>query len=141
MGKVSLLRRLGACIYDAFLAFSFAFFMGLIYIAIFGIESTQYNHKNLVFYQFYQSFFILFYFIFPWFKSGQTLGMKVWKIRLISKNNKQITFMQCLIRFFSAIISWALFGLGFLYALINAKNLTLHDKLSKSYLIYENSVK
>jgi uncharacterized RDD family membrane protein YckC len=141
MGKVSLLRRLGACIYDAFLAFSFAFFMGLIYIAIFGIESTQYNHKNLVFYQFYQSFFILFYFIFPWFKSGQTLGMKVWKIRLISKNNKQITFMQCLIRFFSAIVSWALFGLGFLYALINAKNLTLHDKLSKSYLIYENSVK
>jgi uncharacterized RDD family membrane protein YckC len=141
MNEVSLLRRFGACSYDAFLAFSFAFFMGLIYIAIFGVDSTQYNHKGLIFYQFYQSFFVLFYFIFPWFKSGQTLGMKVWKVRLISQDNKQITFVQCLVRFFSAIISWSLLGLGFFYALINTKGLTLHDKLSNSYLIKENSVK
>lgn len=141
MNNASLLRRLGACFYDAFLAFSFAFFMGLIYSAIFGIENIQINNQHLIFYQLYQLTCILFYFIFSWFKSGQTLGMKVWQIRLISNNNNKITLQQCFIRFFASLLSWALLGLGFLYALINAKHLTLHDKLSNSFLRYEPNKK
>ena len=137
MNNTSLLRRLGACFYDAFLAFSLLFFMGLIYNAIFGVENIQINNKHLIFYQLYQFIFLLFYFIFPWFKSGQTLGMKAWHIRLISNDNNKITLLQCFIRFFAGLLSWALFGLGFLYALINQKKLTLHDKLSNSFLLYE----
>ncbi len=136
MNNATLLRRLGACFYDAFLAFSLVFFMGLIYSAIFGVENIQVNNKHLIFYQLYQLTFLLFYFIFPWFKSGQTLGMKVWHIRLISNNNKEITLSQCFIRFFTSLISWGLLGLGFLVALMNSKHLTLHDKLSNSFLLY-----
>lgn len=75
------------------------------------------------------------FFIGFWLRGGQTLGMRAWRIRLISSDGAPITFRQAVIRYLSAILSWALLGLGFLWSLLDPERRTWHDRLSKTRLI------
>ena len=81
------------------------------------------------------TFTYLSFFCYFWIKTGQTLGMAAWKIKLITSNNKKITLYQCLLRIFFAIISILCFGLGYLCLLIGEKK-TWHDKISNTEVIH-----
>jgi len=70
------------------------------------------------------------YFVYYWTKHGRTLGMKVWKIKALSSNQLAITGLQSAIRFTSA-----LFGLGYLWMIVDKEKLPLQDRLSKTRLI------
>ena len=70
------------------------------------------------------------YFAFFWTTRGQTPGMKVWKVRVISHDGTQISWIQALLRYLTAF-----FGLGLLWSLFNKKRNTTQDILSKSVLI------
>jgi uncharacterized RDD family membrane protein YckC len=66
--------------------------------------------------------------------------MKTWRIQLQSydpENNSygQIDWKIATIRFFSAIVSWSVFGLGFLWAIFDKKNRCWHDLISKTVLV------
>ncbi len=133
--NISLMRRIMVILYDLLLLFSLLFSVGMIAVIITSSLNLLNNQPNSIF------FFIItvpvsfFYFYISWKKSGQTLAMRVWKIKLVSFNNKAITTKQIVIRFITAIIGFLVFGLGFLYQLIDKNNHSLHDKLSKTYLI------
>jgi len=73
------------------------------------------------------------YFGYYWTKHGQTLGMKVWKIKAFSINNQPITWIQASLRYFGA-----LFGIGFLWAIIDKEHLPLQDRLSNTRFIRQN---
>jgi uncharacterized RDD family membrane protein YckC len=74
------------------------------------------------------------YFAWFWIHGGQSLGMKTWQIQLQSKN-QEIDWKIAAIRFFSAIISWGVFGLGFIWSLFDKKNRGWHDMISNTVLI------
>ncbi len=129
---VSLLRRLCAMSYDAFLAFSLVFFVtGVIIIVFFNTEAPN---GNALFYIVTIPVIYL-YFTWSWIKGGQTLGMKAWKFQIKQMSGNNITHKQAFIRLISAIPSFAIFGLGFLYQLFDKDNRALHDKISNSILI------
>jgi uncharacterized RDD family membrane protein YckC len=69
-----------------------------------------------------------------WTHGGQTLGMRSWKMQLIQNNGKAVTWTMALIRFVTAMLSWAVFGLGFLWSLFDSRNRTWHDIASGSEL-------
>lgn len=71
-----------------------------------------------------------FYFGYYWTKSGQTLGMKVWKIKAVTNKGARITWGQSLKRYV-----FALLGLGLLWVIIDKERLVLQDKLSGTRLI------
>lgn len=122
--NVSAIKRLSSIIYDAFLVFSFIFFIGLIIIIIIQKET-----QNILF--FLIMFIIFFgYFSISWVKSGQTIGMKSWKFKVVQFNGNNITYKQSIIRFLFALPSLFLFFFPFL----NKERLALHDYLSKTYL-------
>jgi len=75
------------------------------------------------------------YFAGFWLKGGQTPGMKAWKIRLVNMKGDAPSTKQATLRFFSAILSWALAGTGFLWMLVDRNHLSLHDHLSGSRLL------
>jgi len=75
------------------------------------------------------------YFVGSWLKGGQTPGMKAWKITLVNMQGGTPGRKQATLRFFSAILSWALAGSGFLWMLFDSNHLTLHDHLSGSRLL------
>lgn len=82
-------------------------------------------------------FFI--YFSFCWTKGGQTLAMKAWRCKLVDASGGNITLHQAVIRYASALVSWLPFGSGFLLSIVRQDRATLHDLLSRSYIIDTNS--
>ncbi len=127
---VSFLRRLGAIVYDVFLSFSLTFFIiGMVLIAFFDKQAQP---TLLIFVLMIVC--VYFYFTWSWVKGGQTLGMKAWNIEILQHNGNKITGQQAFRRFVFSSGSWLLVGLGFIYQLFNQDNLTLHDKLSNTYL-------
>jgi uncharacterized RDD family membrane protein YckC len=77
----------------------------------------------------------LLFYIWFWSHGGQTLGMKTWMLRLVSENGQAISKKQAATRALVAVLSWCVFGLGFLWCFIDSRKRTWHDILSSSYLV------
>ena len=48
----------------------------------------------------------------------------------------EISWARALLRFVGACLSWSLLGAGYLWALFDSRNQTLHDHLSGTQLVY-----
>jgi uncharacterized RDD family membrane protein YckC len=79
------------------------------------------------------------YFVGFWLKGGQTPGMKPWKITLVTMQGDPPKLKQVTLRFFTAILSWALAGMGFVWMIVDSNHYSLHDHLSGSKLIVKDS--
>jgi uncharacterized RDD family membrane protein YckC len=75
------------------------------------------------------------FFAYFWTRSGQTLGMQVWGLRVQNANGSAIDLWQALLRFLIAIPSWLLFGLGFIWMLFDKQSRTWHDIYSESRIV------
>lgn len=130
-----LFRRLFAIFYDGFLLIAILF--------IVTAAANALNHGKAIepgdsFYPLYVLvIFVLSYLYFAWFwiHGGQSLGMKTWQIKIQSDDNNRISWRTTAIRFVSAIFSWGIFGLGFLWAIYDKKNRGWHDLSSKTVLL------
>jgi len=73
-----------------------------------------------------------------WCHGGQTLGMRAWRVKLItaqSSNLAGVTWRIAWIRFISSLLSWAVIGVGFTWSLFHRNKATWHDILSGTKLI------
>ena len=70
-----------------------------------------------------------------WLKSGQTLGMQAWRIKLASFSGARATPRQAVVRCFGALLSFACFGLGYLWCLVDRNGRYWHDYLSGTELV------
>ena len=77
------------------------------------------------------------FFVWFWTHGGQTLGMRTWRLRLVSDDGGPVRPGQAARRFLTATLSLACLGLGFLWVLIDREGLAWHDRLSKTRLIVE----
>ena len=75
------------------------------------------------------------YFGFAWTRSGQTLGMKTWRIRVRTFDDRPLTWGRAALRFTTAALSWAALGLGFAWMLVDRQSMTWHDRLSRTVLV------
>ncbi|MDH5711205.1 MAG: RDD family protein [Gammaproteobacteria bacterium] len=138
---VSLFRRLMAIFYDFFLLTAILFIATAIFNALLNHgEALDSNNPNRIILSFYLGAIIVFYFGWFWTHGGQTLGMKTWKMRLVS-NHSQITafnaisWKHVLIREATAMVSCLCLGLGFLWSLFDRKKRCWHDMTSDTALI------
>lgn len=74
-----------------------------------------------------------FYSIF-WLKSGQTLGMQAWRIKLVRDDGEQLTPWNCIARCLAALPSALCLGLGYAWCLVDREGRYWHDHLSKTRL-------
>lgn len=70
-----------------------------------------------------------------WHYSGMTVGMRAWRVRLISTDSEKISWPKCLLRFSLGGLSLAIFGLGFAWALFDQKSRTWHDIAAQTLLV------
>lgn len=153
----TILKRLLAAIYDTFLV------LATLFIAI-AITLPFTKGEVAASSRIYMSFYLLFvaYVFFAWFwtHGGQTLGMRVWKQKLMSLDGKTISWQQAFIRFITGLPAWGLFiiGLilwiksdiaaslttipgwtfaltGFVWVVLNTKSNNWRDKLSGSHVV------
>jgi uncharacterized RDD family membrane protein YckC len=80
--------------------------------------------------------FQFFYFGYFWSRSGQSLGMKMLSMKVVRRNNEQMTFIRSALRgTFGYYISGLLFGLGFIWAAFDANKETWHDKIFDTWVV------
>lgn len=71
-----------------------------------------------------------------WTHGGQTLGMRAWRLRLVSSNGHgAVNWKQSVLRLAGACLSVGAFGLGFFWMGIDPKRRTWHGRLSGTQLI------
>ena len=75
------------------------------------------------------------YFGWLWKRSGQTLAMQTWKIRLVSARGEPLTQRQIILRYLLAWPSLLACGIGILWALVDRDQQFLHDRLAGTRLI------
>lgn len=130
--KCPLWRRLAAALYDALLLFGVLGVATTIALPFTGDLGDGRAHPFFSVYLFMVSFFFFGWF---WTHGGQTLGMKAWGIRVQNLEGGPISLWQAALRFLVAIASWAFFGLGFLWSLVDKEKLTWHDRYSMTELV------
>ena len=65
-----------------------------------------------------------------WTLSGQTLGLKTWRLRVVTVDGQRVPLWRSSLRFAVALLSIACAGLGFFWAWTNAQRRTWHDLAS-----------
>jgi uncharacterized RDD family membrane protein YckC len=84
---------------------------------------------------------VLGFFLLFWRKGGQTLGMRAWKIKLVALNYGSTgyaapSYQQLIVRAITGALGIALMGAGLLWSLVDRDKLAVHDRLSKTRLIF-----
>ena len=79
---------------------------------------------------------LMFYNLFFWLKSGQTLAMKTWKLKLVdSATNGRLRPLQAVLRYFAIWLSTALFCIGFIFPAFDKYRRSLHDIIAGTNII------
>ena len=128
----SLIKYLAAIIYDLFLLFGLLLF---ITVMISFANNGNPPESNNILYRLALLSVIIFFYHYSWNKSGQTLGMKAWNVKLISQDNKAVSLKQSSARIILGIANICTLGLGFFWKYTNKSRLTLMDLFSKTQLI------
>lgn len=123
-------RRLMAMFYDLLLLFSIWMLIGFVAVAINQGEAVEGPIMKSVL---FTATFLFFGFF--WTRSGQTLGMQAWRLRVQTLGGHRLSWSRALLRFMIAIPSLLLFGLGYLWMRFNDERLTWHDRLSDTCVV------
>lgn len=126
--------RLAACmLYDGLVVLALSFALALGFILLFGDASHGLKRYAL---QLFLWLGIGLYFVWCWRKSGQTLAMQTWQLKLSHGQANLLNWPQALIRYALASLSLGAFGLGFAWAVFDRDGLFLHDRLLNSRITF-----
>ncbi|MFO7552818.1 MAG: RDD family protein [Haliea sp.] len=136
-----LLRRLAAMLYDTLLVIPF---IGVTIAAATAVEMWLLNagtggdyyqmHPQLV--QALSLACVIVFFTAFWRKSGQTLGMQAWRVKLVDDARGESPGTgRCVLRCLAALVSLAPAGLGYWWCLVDKRKRYWHDYLSGTHLV------
>jgi uncharacterized RDD family membrane protein YckC len=135
--SAGIVRRVAALVYDSFLLVAL--------LMVFTGASLFFTHGNAVMPEntgawvyVYRSGLVLViaaYFVGNWIRSGQTLGMRAWRIRVVDERGGRLTLGPACVRFVLAVAAWSPLGLGVLWMYADPAHLAIHDRLAKTRLL------
>lgn len=140
-------RRFGSWVYDvlmaiavymvagavSFLLFNLLIKFGVIHMQGFehaiDLQRSSFLYNGLIYG--WNIAWVCFFFVFFWSKSGQTLGMKAWRLRLQNQDGTRISKITGLKRLLPTLL-----GLGNLTVIFDRKNkLSLQDRLTNTEVV------
>lgn len=75
------------------------------------------------------------YLIYFWTTTGQTIGKKVMKIKVVDTQGQLLTVGKAFLRIIGYMVSSAIFYLGFLWILWDPEKQGWHDKIAGTYVV------
>lgn len=123
-------RRLGALLYDALLIIALWMVTVLVAVLIndgeavtgFGMQLT-FLLEPICFYGYF------------WYRQGQTLGMRAWRLKLVDTEGQNPTWTQVLQRLLIGPLSLLCLGLGYIWYFLGTRQQTWHDRYSATYVV------
>ncbi len=128
-----LVRRLAAGVYDLLLVAALLWLASLPCVWLAGGVPAP-GLVRLAYQLYLLATMFLFYGWF-WVHGGQTLGMRAWRLSLVSRDGGPVTWRLAVARFLFAWLSVVCLGLGFGWALLDRERRTWHDIFSGTRLI------
>lgn len=134
-------RRLAALLYDSFILLALSFLYGALFTflgALFGQHTSDYQPM------FHHWSFTLgwiltlaFFYIWFWQKSGQTIGMRTWRLKLVDDLEHLRTphWRLCVLRALVAPLVILPAGIGYWYGWIDKKGRCLQDRMSGTNVV------
>lgn len=120
--KVGLIKRLLVNFYDFILLFAVLYFFTIPVILLTDGNAVL----DSIIYQIYLITIIFFYYAWFWKKYNQTLGMKIWKIKIYSRYALHVSYGQSIKRIIVSLLGG--------HILLLFKDESLQDIISKTYL-------
>ncbi len=75
------------------------------------------------------------YYVLNWIRSGQTLGMRAWRLRAVSDAGSRLNTTAALLRFLCGFLAWPPAALGVLWLYLDPDHLAIHDRLSGTRIV------
>ena len=129
----TVLRRLMCMIYDALLLVAVVLIAGFLFI--YATNYPQHPELRLPL-QIYLMVVIVCYFVWFWCKSGQTLAMKTWRLKVQHGNGELLSVPLALMRFALATLGLLLGGVSIGWACFDRENQFLHDRIMGSRIVF-----
>lgn len=126
-------RRLAALAYEFVLLFAIVFVAGYLFVALAGRSPT--GVVRLAFLV-YLIAICGTYFVYCWTRTGQTLALKTWGLKVVTREGQLLTTGQAILRFLLAIIGIGT-TIGLFWAAIDPERQFLHDRLTGSCVIFD----
>ncbi len=134
-------RRIAALVYDTLILLAISFMYGATLTAI----AVKSGHEPEGYQPMFSSplfllgwlFCLISFYCWFWHKSGQTLGMRTWRIKLVQNTvgASPPTWKQCILRSIISPMVILCLGIGYWYQWLNKDQLSLHDKLTGTRVI------
>lgn len=67
-----------------------------------------------------------------WTRGGQTLGLRAWKLRVVTANGEPLTWLDAAGRFAASAVLLVPPGLGLFWSLLDSERRCWHDRLSRT---------
>lgn len=131
-------RRLGAFLYDALLIAALLIVytaLALVFTRGHAAITEATSGAGWYLYRAGELTLIAGYSILNWMRSGQTLGMRAWKIHAVSDTGRPLRFGSALLRFTFAVLAWTPLALGVLWLYLDPEHLAMQDRLSRTRVI------
>ncbi len=131
-------RRLAALLYDALLlaALMLIFTTALVMLFVRGAIMPETAGAWAYLYRTALLAIVIGYYLVNWTRSGQTLGMRAWRLRAVDEAGQRMSAQAALLRFLYGVIAWAPAGLGVLWLYVDSQHLALHDRWSRTRVIH-----
>lgn len=119
--------------YEGVLLFGIVFVASYLFLSL--ARDAQEGFSRLVF-QVYLLSVCGAYFMYCWARSGQTLPMKTWRMRVVSRDGRRLTARQAFLRYVYAVPGICS-GISLLWAPFDRDRQFLHDRLARTKIIRE----
>ena len=124
-------RRLAALVYDALLLFAVLFAATVPVLIVTGGRAVGPSQPAYTAWLLAVSYLYLGW---CWTRSGQTLGMRAWRMRVRTRDGARLGWGHALARFAAGLVSIGAAGAGLLWVAFDRDRLSLHDRLSGTAL-------
>jgi len=145
--RAGFIRRFGSWVYDVLIAFAVYMVAGALSFLLFNlsikfglISMAGFEHaidlkRSSLWYTLvvdgFGVFWVAFFFVWFWSRSGQTLGMKAWRLRLQNQDGTRISKSTAIARLLPTLL-----GLGNFTVLFDQKNkLSLQDRITHTEVV------
>lgn len=131
-------RRFAALIYDALLLAALMLIFTTVLVMLLARSAIVPETAGLWAYVYRGALLAIAvaYYVINWTRSGQTLGMRAWRLRAVDPQGKRMSLRAALLRAFCALGAWLPAALGVLWLYVDSEHLAIQDRWSRTRVVH-----